>query len=91
MVHVPPYGNYTFSVQGVQVEGWLGFPGVTKSMQPDVQFEWESTPHRLHPARRLADVVENDTGFDIDKHPVTNVMSVQYVCMYCAQPCSPRW
>ena len=31
MIKIPPYENYTFSVTGVQVEGWRGFPGVSRA------------------------------------------------------------
>ena len=76
MVKIPPYGKYQFSVTGVQVEGYHGFPGVSESLQPDVQFEWESRVLREHKPHHLSDVVESDGGFSMDKYPVTNAQCV---------------
>ena len=80
MVTIPAYGDYQFAVSGVQVEGWHGFPGVSESMQPDVQFQWEPRPTRVHPPHKLAASVPNaDRGFKIDRHLVTNAEYLAFV------------
>ncbi len=68
----------------MQVEGSRGFPGAPDSMQPDVQFEWEAAPARLHAPHRLVDNNNNnnnnnapDLGFDMDRHLVTNAQCVR--------------
>lgn len=68
---IPEYGNYTFAVSGVQVEGWHGFPGVSKNLQPDVQFAWESKVMRIHTAQNLAPAVGKG-GFKMERNLVTN-------------------
>ena len=80
-VSVPAFGTYTFATQGVQVEGWHGFPGVSESMQPDVQYPWEDRPTRLHEPRSLVEVLpkEDTDGFEMDRHPVTNAQFLTFL------------
>lgn len=80
-VSIPAFGTYTFATQGVQVEGWHGFPGVSESMQPDVQYPWEDRPTRLHEPRSLVEVLpkEETNGFEMDRHPVTNAQFLSFL------------
>ena len=52
MVSIPP-GNFSFRVSSVAVEGWHGFPGVSKHLQTGVQFAWEDAPSRIHAPHML--------------------------------------
>jgi iron(II)-dependent oxidoreductase len=58
MVKIPG-GDYTFRVQGIEIEG-------SNDIGVDVQYSWEDAPRRFHEHRLQV------KGFYIDKFPVTN-------------------
>jgi formylglycine-generating enzyme required for sulfatase activity len=58
MIRIPG-GEFTFSVRGIEIEGynWAGL---------DVQYPWEDSPRRAHSHKMQV------AAFDMDRYPVTN-------------------
>jgi formylglycine-generating enzyme required for sulfatase activity len=62
----PPNGTFAFHVQGIEIEG-------SDEYGVDVQFPWESQPHKNH--QQHVEIEE----FFIDKYPVTQSQYAKYL------------